>query len=85
MFVASPDEAPKVPAADDRAVVDLARGQDEDDGWKIGTTAGGREYLWRYNPEAPEGMQTEVTFLQLLKFVDEMVRSGVLLRWLLGV
>lgn len=70
MFVASPDEAPKVPAADDRAVVDLARGQDEDDGWKIGTTAGGREYLWRYNPEAPEGMQTEVRMW--MRSIDDM-------------
>ena len=31
-----------------------------DDGWRIGTTATGREYTWRYNPDAPEDDEPEV-------------------------
>ena len=30
------------------------------DTWRIGTTATGREYTWRYNPDAPEDEEPEV-------------------------
>ena len=29
-------------------------------GWRVGTTATGREYTWRYNPDAPEDEEPEV-------------------------
>ena len=67
----APDAPAMVPAEEgSEAAAGIETHEDEDDGWRIGTTAGGREYLWRYNPEAPEDMQTEVRLW--MRSIDEM-------------